>query len=538
MQGGMAVNSYSSKNGATFSQEDIYPETTSGDEKPFSSFAELFREKQKVLGEAYGRKITKEEIGLMLGFDYESFRKIVNKHKEKQTKKRDCIIAICAVLGCDASETNEALRLYGFPELDQYHLRDEIIWDKLVEQSDSPVSVDEINEALTAACFTPLDISNHRNQSQPKIKSCPYKLVRRHFQCTIEGVGRCREPDCFLDLRYDVDCFYNMRTCMEYLGQDRRFEICIRYEESRKNEPDNIYQTGILRRISPKRKRYIVYTYPTEECESELHEYDRIDETGEFRDCFLEIEKAEQKEKKRLCDTVNDTRNYGSRISAKVIDSELHIFCETYNCDIPELSEYFLMDFCGGDYTLYILNQSCFMQMYLSEEQYEQAYGSPPAFRILHLRRTWDDAWGSKAGKLNDPVSDQYSCEEEIEDSAYEARDIGIFETYGENVITEVRLKAYKAMKQQIDHLTGRLRTGKAHICSRELLGDAADSLIAAYFGLPELDDIAYTFSDGTQLMLSAENIRDAFELGMHTVDEAAAFQQVHGSLKINEILP
>ena len=295
--GGTTVNSYSSKNGATFSQEDIYPETISCDEKPFSSFAELFRDKQKALGEAKGRKISTAEIGLLLGFDYETFRKIVNKHKEKQTKKRDCIIAICAVLGCDASETNDALRLYGFPELDQYHLRDEIIWDKLAENPDSPISISEINDALTAACFMPLDICNHRNKSQPKSRSFPYKLVRRHFQFTIEGIGRCREPDRFLDLRCDVDCFYHMRTCMEYLGEKRRFEICIRYEESRTNEPDNIYQTGIRRRICPQRKRYIVYAYPTEECESELHEYDQIDATDAFRDCFLEIEKAEQKEK-------------------------------------------------------------------------------------------------------------------------------------------------------------------------------------------------------------------------------------------------
>ena len=538
MQGGTAVKSYSSKNGATFSQEEIYPETTSRGEKPFSSFAELFRAKQKALGEAEGRKISKEEIGLRLGFDYETFRKIVNKHKEKQTKKRDCVIAICAVIGCDASETNEALRLYGFPELDQYHLRDEIIWDKLIEQPDSPISVDEINEALTAACFTPLDISNHRNHTQPKNGSFPYKLVRRHFQCTVEGVGRCKEPDRFLDLRYDVDCFYNMRTCMEYLGQDRRFEICIRYEEPRMDAPETVYQTGIRRRISPKRKRYIVYTYPTEACESELHEYDQIDETGDFRVCFLEIEKAEQKEKKRLCDTVNDTRNYGSRIAAKVIENELHVFCETYNCDIPELSEYYLMDFCCGEYTLYILNQSCFMQMYLREEQYEQTYGCKPAFRILHIRKNWDDACGMNAGKLSDPVSDQYSSEEEIEKSAYEARDIGTFEIYGENVITELRLNTYKQMKKQTDEMIGKLKTGKAHICSHELLGDAADDLIAAYFGVPAPDGNVVTFPDGTQLTLSAENIRDAFELGLHTVDEASAFLQTHSSLKISEILP
>ena len=187
------------------------------------------------------------------------------------------------------------------------------------------------------------------------------------------------------------------------------------------------------------------------------------------------------------------------------------------------------MDYCGGEYTLYILNQSCFMQMYLSEEQYSQIYGKMSTFRILHMRNTWDDAYGMKAGNLNDPVLDQYSSEEEIEDSVYEARDVGTFDNYSENVITRLRRKTYRKMKTQIDDMMSKLKPGTAHICNRELLGDAADSLIAAYFGLPDIEknETGYT----------AEQFRDAFALGLRSVDEIGAFLQKNGSLKINEVL-
>ena len=61
------------------------------------------------------------------------------------------------------------------------------------------------------------------------------------------------------------------------------------------------------------------------------------------------------------------------------------------------------------------------------------------------------------------------------------------------------------------------------------MLCDAADRLIAAYFGLPDLESNEAGFS--------AEQLRDAFELGMRSVDEIGAFLQKNGSLKINEVL-
>lgn len=519
------MNSYSNQ-AATYSKEEIIPEAFEG--KAYRSFSELYKNMVFHLSKKEGRTIKTREIAGILGIDYEQFRKFINAN-ERKTKKRDCIIALCAVIGCDATETNEALRLYGFSELDQYHRRDEIIWDQLAEDPGAPVSIDDINRSLTAENYIPLDIHDRRNKKQNDHQAIRFKLVRRHFQCTIEGIGRTNDPYCFMDLQYDAECYYNMRTCFEYLGHGRRFEICIQYEEHQGQTSENIWQTGIRRRIFPKRKKYIAYAYPTEEQESELHEYDHIDDTEEFYECFTEIEKTEQKEKQRLCDTVNDTRNYGKRISAKVIDNELHIFCETYNSDIPELSEYYLMDRCGDEYTLYVLNRSCFMQMYLDEEKYEQIYGKQPLFRLLHLSKSWDEAFGYHTGKLNDPLIDQYSSEEDIEYSIYEARDLGAFETYSENAITGSRLKAYRQMRSEIDILSEKLSNGTAHIRDKKLLGKDADDLIAAYFDVPSLD------KNGTGY--SAEQFYDGFELGLDTIEEIGQFLKKYGNLSIRACL-
>lgn len=187
------------------------------------------------------------------------------------------------------------------------------------------------------------------------------------------------------------------------------------------------------------------------------------------------------------------------------------------------------MDFCGGEYTLYVLNRSCFMQMVLSPEKYGQVYGKQPAFRLLYLRKSRDEDFGIHAGNLNDPVLDQYTSEEDITDSAYAVREIGTFESYGENAMTDLRLKAYRQMKSEVDALIEKLKTGTAHICSRELLGDKSDSLIAAYFDLPA--------PTGDKAEYTPEQLRDAFELGLRNVDEISAFLQTNCSLKINEIL-
>ena len=490
------MQGYTNEGTATICREQFFTGNSYADTPVTKhSFAEFFRFHLKAQRTKLGQKRTTKDIADALGISYELFRKIVNL--EIPTKKRDCIIAVCAVLGADSTDTGYALHCYGMEPLDEFDPRDCLLMTALDMQNRTLAA---INAELTANSFPPLDIISHKSGSHPK--KYPYKLVRKHFQCTVGGIGRFENPDYFLDLLYDIDSFYTLRTCMEFDNNGRRYEICIRQKEQVAFK-DNLYQNAINRRIFPPQKQYVVYAYPYQGEPSELHEYDSIDDTSEFRACFQEIEQTEKTEKRRLYDTANDTRNYGSRISARVIDNEIHVFCEEYNCDIPELSEYYLMDFCGGVYTLYIARSSRFMQMYLPAEQYILLYGKPA-----------------------DTVTAQFSSAAEIESAVYEVQDVGMYESYSSGVTAALRIKAYRKMKSRIRTLCKKLKTGEAHICNPAVFEDEA--LLYAYFGLQNLSEFD---------ALSAGELADGFALGLRSTDEITAFLSTYGTLNISDLL-
>lgn len=459
------------------------------------SFSDFFRFHLKAQSARLGQKRTKKDIADALGISYELFRKMVNR--ETPTKKRDCIIAVCVLLGADSTDTGYALHCYGMEPLDEFDPRDCLLMTALDLQDRTLAA---INAELTANSFPPLDIISHKSAFHPEKYPC--RLVRKHFQCTVGGIGRFDNPDYYLDLLYDIESFFTLHTCMEFDDNGRRYEICIRQKEQGAFA-DNLYQGAVRRRIFPPQKKYIVYAYPFQDAPSELHEYDRIEDTGIFRVCFQEIEQTERTEKRRLYDTANDTRNYGRRISARVIDNEIHVFCEEYNCDIPELSEYYLMDYCGGVYTLYIARSSRFMQMYLPAERYIRLYGKPA-----------------------DTVTAQYASTAEIEDSAYEARDVGMYESYSSGVTVTLRIKAYRKMKSRIRALIKKLKAGEAHICNPAVFEDAA--LLYAYFGIRNPSEFD-TFT--------LDELTDGFALGLRTPEEISAFLSKHRTLHISELL-
>ena len=496
MAGGMHMQNFQSPDAAFISKEHFYTGNSFADVPVTKrSFSEFFRFHLKKQSAAGGQRLTTRSVAETLGISYERFRKIVNL--ELPTRKRDCIIAVCAVLHADSTDTSYALHCCGMSALDESDPRDCLLMTALDLQESA---VPEINAALTAQTFPPLDIISHRTQKQPQ--KYPYRLLRKHVQCTVGGIGRFAHPEAFLSLVYDPECFYSLRTCMEFDDNGRRYEICIRHREQYR-APDNEFTAAVRRQIFPPEKQYTVYAYPHGAQPSELHGYDKIEDTGTFCMCFREIENSEKAEKRRLLNIVNDTRNYGRRISARVIENELHIFCEEYNSDIPELSEYYLMDWCGGVYTLYIAGSSRFMARYLPADRYAALYGKP-----------------------QNTVTAQYVSAAEIEDAAYEARDVGMYESFGGGMTSELRLRTYKRMKSQINALMKKLKAGTAQICDRAALSDP--DLLYAYFGIS---------ADEMQDAPSAAELLDGFALGLRTVDEIRAFQALHGTLDLRTIL-
>ncbi len=113
----------------------------------FSKYLKDIRIKNEKHGE-----VTTRELAELVGLEYELFRKIINMQKE--TKKRDCIIAIGAVLYLNSNEANEMLVKYNYmPTLDPNNPRDDLIIDILENQEIFKLNIDQINNRLSINNF-------------------------------------------------------------------------------------------------------------------------------------------------------------------------------------------------------------------------------------------------------------------------------------------------------------------------------------------------------------------------------------------------
>ena len=98
----------------------------------------------------------------------------------KPTKKRDCIIAICAALRLNSEETDEALILYQYmPVLDPNNPRDDLLIEILEEQFSNPLTISAINQRLVRNGYPELDIIDHR----PAVKTCLREKMMPRTSC-------------------------------------------------------------------------------------------------------------------------------------------------------------------------------------------------------------------------------------------------------------------------------------------------------------------------------------------------------------------
>lgn len=347
-----------------------------------NAFSEFFKEQLKNLNKKSPRRITKKDIAQKLGITDEMFRKIVNK--EKPTKKRDCIIAICIALDLQTSETNEGLKAYGFnEELDQENDRDLLIMETIDQNGYDHVSndIDKINEALRKSFLPELDIINHRKEVPKPIKrNYPYKLIKKWVNTY------CEKPLPTLYDEYKVKLLYNMSRRNRYKPLNVRYlNICSVEAGMELKDKD---RRMILKAYSNGELFLIVYTdskyFPS------LEQKPALEETGELRECFEELIETARNEIRKTDLIYKDTKNFGHRIAAKVIDNELHVFIEKYNHEIPVRNEYYLMDYCNGQYIMSVSHDSGFMRKYLSKEEYEKMYGLVP-YKSINEYKSLED---------------------------------------------------------------------------------------------------------------------------------------------------
>lgn len=269
------------------------------------------------------------------------------------------------------------------------------------------------------------------------------------------------------------------------------------------------------------------------------------DQPCPYHDLFEEMDIQEDAERKKAFGLLNDSRNFSRRISAKIIDNELHIFYETYNYDKPELGEYYLMDYCRGTYHFSIADRSRFMTLYLTPEKYRKLYGECQA-----------------------EIKEQYESSEPLKKALAEIAKYDY--DYGYDIdrrTAKQKLQAFRRMQKEIDLMSLKLKFKRAFIRSRDALWlpiPGTEYIEAMYilnyynakkqFGCTGLDDLdwmelsvecynrskkraVFQLSDGRIVKLSRKDLDRGYELGLDTIDEIGQFLLKYGGLSIRKCL-
>lgn len=480
-----------------------------------NSFSLFFDNKLKALKKrAIGktRKISKKSIASELNIGYEMFRKIVNK--QKPTKKRDCIIAISLALQLNSDEVNDALKLYGFSELepgndDNNNTRDEFLIDIIEENSGIKMSITDINNMLSRKSFPELDIINHRVGISKHNNDQDYTIGNKEVNYNRSDY-LLENPNTSLCNKYGISTRYINISMTVTQNSTKYYLYCrLTLNRSKTSKLSYNYDYRLIR-----------------EQESHKQKVDTDDEIFYvFRPYFAELKIAAKDEIKKLYSILNDTKNYHDRISARIVDNQLHVFYEIYNYIIPEFGEYYLMDFFNGIYTLHVYKTSSFMQYYMSNQDYCNLYGD-----------------------LNKSI-ECYTSIKSIQEAIQKKEN----ETRAE--ILGLRIKAFSDIKKQIDNMLDTLKSDMVDIRNLDLLSDnsyevlryykVADKYECTYDPNPEFDEIdtpgvdsvLFTLTDGRQVDLSVEDLQNGFRLGLNSIDEIGSFLLEHNTLKIQELL-
>lgn len=471
---------------------------------PKTAFAEFIREKRKEYNDETGKELSTKELGQMIGIDYENFRKILNR--QKPTKKRDCIIAICFALHLTPGEINHALGLYNYmPALDENNPRENYIVHQY--SIDTPITVDELNCRLLSSGFPALDIHDYRNG---KKKSNSAKTENSLYKKLAIKVSTPIDFEHYYGDQYNSLCtIYDPSRC-KITGEMLIFDIKKMKHTLLTASSDSYRNTKTVGKEMPKET--------DESIDSIIGKlYKSLEETGDYKSLFIELDNAINTEKRRHLEILNDSKNYQSRISAKLINDSITVFIEQYNYTIPELNEYYLLTRSAKQYRLYVYNRSSFMAWYLSDAKYKAFFGV--------------DAPEPK---------EYYDSLEEIQEL------IDKTENNNERIRYVMRQNAFKRLKPEVDKLYQELKARVVFIQNLEYIFENPVEVLS-YYKLETdydvvLDDYGnicdyrsskeYSLSDGTVITISIDDIYRAFEYGLPDIQEICRIKAKYGSIE------
>lgn len=464
------------------------------------TFAKYIKSKRKEVRSPSGKEgISIGEHAEMLGLSQEMFRKILNKQKPNQS--RDCVIAICAAIGMDVDDTNTALRLYQYyPQLDNTSPRDRLIIEVLDGDIENTIDIQEINNRLTRHGYKPLDIIEHRHRNivQTAFKPSRFEIMKKSVRTSTDSLVY---GDQYQSLATEYDLFrYHCWGIMYIRDSETNQKYKLTADTS-----GNCYLEK--------------YPWPEDE-KSPFETFKSPKETGIFQDLFLELVDSAKNEKHRMESFLNDTKNYRERISARIYNRKIYIFCEEYNYAVPEFNEYYLFEYIDGGFRLTVSHGSLFMQKYLTSEQYSEHYGN-----------------------LKCSQKEVYSSIEEI-DAAIQNTEI----SQQEIEVLKLRKRAFKHFKEKTDDLLEKLKARRIFVRNLRYIWDDIDR-VCEFYGVTKefkckLDDeigemmfaenheAKFTLSDGNSVLITIDDLYRAFELGFEDIADICEVKNELGSIE------
>ncbi len=407
----------------------------------------------------------------------------------KKPLTRDWLIAICAAYGLDDCDTSRALSICDMPTLDDASRREEFIVYFLRINKNKSVGVEDFNKALQAAKLPILDISFRKKKDPKNLKKTisPYTEYQPKVIRTYE-----EEDDPYNSLE---TIYYPRNRCVAAAflkdKENRKYLL-----EAFSNGTFCVHQDGEL---------------------SSSH-FESLDPSNPFYMYFSELAAKVHKEKQRLDDICNDSKNYRNRISANIKNDRIHIFCEEFNYDMPERNEYFLMEYIDGHYTLSIANKSMFMQEYMSEKDYYAHYHTNER---IH-RKTY------------------YSIEE-IEKHFKDSK------SYFYPNLVNVRKNAFKRLKKKVTEELDNIRNKKIYIRDSSSIWDNHYNVLQYYMLEKEFectydpeygdiksakDSVDFTVGSGDVVTITLSDLTSAFEFGLDSISDICRIKLLTGSIE------
>ena len=426
------------------------------------------------------------------------YKNLLKTNNGQKRLTRDWVIAICFAYGFNDEETDNVIAYCGFASFDGARVRrDELIqrylrWNA---NQDKPCHIEEFQTFLSGKGIDTLELEK-RKRKNDKVR----KNVACQFPVSIDSPYKKAGPIKLRTYGLDIEPYDDI-TREYYPGLSCAALVPVEDDASNR----------IFLKATCNGTCYLC----RESDDMELS-YDAIEKVPtDFRGIFDELLNLARKEKQRLDDLCNDTRNfnYGSRYGINLKGERIHIFYEQYNYLYPYRNEYFLVEYCAGQFTYSVARKSMFLEEYLSPDEYYKHYHTKD-----RVKR-----------KIYKSIEDFDSERQSVKKDSY------LEEIYFN------RRQRFQELHNDVQNLLKKLQNGD-YIIREDYFHEDCLGLID-YYGLDEQfvedndDDIIIksdaeiAMENGGSINLTYEDLEEAFRLGINDVADICRIKLKLGSV-------